>query len=827
MDKMRSHPFVASVAAAAAALLVGTCTATADHPSGCHADNCLRAFRATQIPGRLASAKAFCATYTAATDAGTATAAPTNIPSFAARNCRDSPEGPMTLRISSACSCIAPVTTSTTPIAAPTITPTGTATRHPCARVSASWAEQKLAGGNAAPTVAASLALECLKTVPVGKDEGIKLLDAIEPYLEWQSDAAYKKDPPKDYFYPGYDIFGNLARVKSNLAAGRYAGEYDFQIDLYKQVFAPGQDGHFVFYPDLLSRAFRFKRQPYALVSVSEDGKSLPVIKLQKDVAANAKTAQAITKINGIAAAKYIEDTVNAASYLQDVDASYNTMFWSQSNFASNGDLGSFVSGGRSALFYHGPTTSLTFANGTTVELENLAAVVGDMTNVVDGPSMYKKFCTPVPLKSPSEPSPPAPPGNKTRPGYPQPEIATRDGVVSGYYLSGEGVNDVAVIALSDFVPESPAAFQAVTGDFLREAKAAGKTKLVVDFQGNGGGYILLGYDFFRQLFPKIVQDGNSRWKQNKAFAAMARIVSDITKNVNPETEADPDLLDMDQSWWNYRSDLNLTNQNFATFEDKFSPRVFKDTDYTALMRWNLSNPLLTSNKTYGFGIDISGYGSRANLTQYFEAEDIVLLYDGSCSSTCTIASEFLRVLGGVKSVAMGGRPKPGLIQGVGGVKGSQVLSYLNIYSSVNYIKQVTNDTKFKAELQRYTTLPMERSRASGVNVRDQILRENIEDGVPAQFVYEASDCRLYWTAPMISNVTEVWKSTAQAAFNGAKCAAGGIKRSRPGRRGAKARAKVPVLARDGQIRESELVDTTPVAHGQQWEAVHLQKAIK
>ena len=56
LDKMRSHPFVASVAAAAAALLVGTCTATADHPSGCHADNCLRAFRATQIPGRLASA---------------------------------------------------------------------------------------------------------------------------------------------------------------------------------------------------------------------------------------------------------------------------------------------------------------------------------------------------------------------------------------------------------------------------------------------------------------------------------------------------------------------------------------------------------------------------------------------------------------------------------------------------------------------------------------------------------------------------------------------------------------------------------------------------
>lgn len=131
----------------------------------------------------------------------------------------------------------------------------------------------------ATPTVAAALAYECLNSVPLKKDAAIALVDAIEPYLEWQSDAPYKADPPADYFYPGYDIFAALAKVKANLVADKYENEYAFQLDLYVSVFGPGHDGHFVFYPDALTRVFEWRRQR-ALVSISEDGKSLPVIKL-------------------------------------------------------------------------------------------------------------------------------------------------------------------------------------------------------------------------------------------------------------------------------------------------------------------------------------------------------------------------------------------------------------------------------------------------------------------------------------------------------------------------------------------------------------------
>lgn len=505
-------------------------------------------------------------------------------------------------------------------------------------------------------------------------------------------------------------------------------------------------------------------------------------------------------------------------------------MFWSKST-AANNEHGGFIAGGRSSLFYHGPTTSLTFANGTTVELENLAEVFGNMTGVVDGPTMYKKFCTPVPMNASTAAitaAPPPAPARSSLMGYPEPVIATQDGALTGYYLSGEGLNHVAVIAIKSFYPKSLAEFQAVTSDFLREASAAGKKKLVIDFQNNPGGFILLGYDFFRQLFPKTAQDGNSRWKQSKSFASVARVVSDAVKNVNPATETDRDLLEAYMSVGNYRYDLNLTDENFATFEDKFAPRIYKNTEYTALMRWNVHDPLTTINKTFGVGIHISGYGPRTNLDQYFKPEDIIMLHDGACSSICATTSDLLRLLGGVKSVSMGGRPKEGPIQAAGGVKGSQVLSFQNVYMYLRDAGTRTNDAKIKAEFARYTTLPMERSVASVVNVRDAILQDNVKDGVPAQFVYEAADCRLYWTAPMISDVTEVWKAAANSAFNGAKCAAGGIAGSKPGRRSAAAAAAAaPVHNRPLPARLSDSVDKTPIRHGERWKARHVQMAVK
>lgn len=577
-------------------------------------------------------------------------------------------------------------------------------------------------------------------------------------------------------------MFTTLQTIRTKVSNGSYAGEFEFQEELYIKVFGAAHDGHFVYYPDLLTIPFDWNR-PLSLVSISTDQSTLPEIYVYEDVVnkTSVGSASVVSLINGIDAAMYLEDRIYQGSWNQDADSAYNSMFWEIAGYANALGNGFFQGGGRIRYIYQGDTTNITFANGTEITLENYAHIKQPFTGVTDGETMYEVFCNPNGYSG-SDAAASATDATSatsvTMPGYPSPVIITDDAIVAGYYIDEEGFEDVAVIVLLEFENESPAEFQAVCSNFYADALAAGKTKLIIDFQSNTGGYILQGYDFFRQLFPQIVQDGFSRWKDSDSYLAISEIVSDAVAGLDPYTSDDEDLIGFYESWFNYRYDYNISDDPFLTFKDKFGPVVFQDTNYTEIMRWNLNDNLTTTNDTFGMGIEISGYGSLSNLTQPFAAEDIVILYDGVCASTCTLASEMLRIQAGVKSVAMGGRPTAGPIQGVGGIKGAQVLDWSSVlyYNEWALAQAGANITDAQeAALTRFNGLAPNRSSAAALNARDQILRDNVEDGLPAQYVVEEADCRLYWTLPMVSDITAVWKAVADAAWNGADCAYGAI----------------------------------------------------
>lgn len=359
-------------------------------------------------------------------------------------------------------------------------------------------------------------------------------------------------------------------------------------------------------------------------------------------------------------------------------------------------------------------------------------------------------------------------------PGYPEP-VNMLDGFeVAGYFLDAPGFESVAVLAILSFESLGVGAeFQKVVQDFFAECVKTGKTKLIVDLQSNGGGEILQGYDTFRQIFPDIVQQGLERWRFHSGFEAFSKAVSKQCADNNPSDPDNSSDLDWECGFvFNWRSDHNMTNQDFLSYEDKFTPVETKGDKYTQLTQWNLEN----AGTVYGFGNDITGYGKRKNFTRPFSGpEDIVLLYDGYCASTCTIFSRFMKHDAGVKSIAMGGRPTEGLIQGVGGIKGTNIQKFADIYDYGKVVLEGTNDTEVHKQLGRYTGYADSRCDSTGLNVRDAILRENVEDGTPSQFVREESDCRLYWTKDMVMDVEEIWKAAANAAFKGGKCVAGGI----------------------------------------------------
>ena len=135
-----------------------------------------------------------------------------------------------------------------------------------------------------------------------------------------------------------------------------------------------------------------------------------------------------------------------------------------------------------------------------------------------------------------------------------------------------------------------------------------------------------------------------------------------------------------------------------------------------------------------------------------------------------------MRLQGNVKSIALGGRhTNTGPMQGVGGTKGANNYAYGDILSVVTtaYQSGTPEQQANWTILAEYTNLPIQRSTDTSLNVRDDILPQDRNDGVPAQFVIEEADCRLYYTAEMITDMNAVWGAAADAAWGGMQCVAG------------------------------------------------------
>jgi hypothetical protein len=68
---------------------------------------------------------------------------------------------------------------------------------------------------------------------------------------------------------------------------------------------------------------------------------------------------------------------------------------------------------------------------------------------------------------------------------------------------------------------------------------------------------------------------------------------------------------------------------------------------------------------------------------------------------------------------------------------------------------------------ENFTDLPLQRAakgNAGGVNGRNSF-RVGDDTNTPLQYVYEASDCRIWWTQEMLYDPTFLWNRVAEIAF--------------------------------------------------------------
>lgn len=320
--------------------------------------------------------------------------------------------------------------------------------------------------------------------------------------------------------------------------------------------------------------------------------------------------------------------------------------------------------------------------------------------------------------------------------------------------------------------------FQNVNSELIAAALAANKTKLIIDVSANGGGTILQGYDLFKQLFPSILPYGANRFRAHEAFNQLGIDYSALAALFHRSLSENETVQEIESAPYNYRSDANVTYHPFTSWAEKYGPHEYgpaNDT-FTSIIRWNLSDVLTPDNSG---GIYVSGYLNRSNVTvQPFARQDIIIVYDGYCASTCTIFSEFMRQQAGVKTIALGGRPNKDIIQAVGGVKGTNDIPYEDMLDAIIVDLQFAN-ASYAAYLNTtvfstYNDLPLLRAASAPVvNARDGI-RQGDATETPLQFVYEPADCRIFYTPEMVVSEEAVWKTVADTVWGGQDaCVAG------------------------------------------------------
>ena len=285
------------------------------------------------------------------------------------------------------------------------------------------------------------------------------------------------------------------------------------------------------------------------------------------------------------------------------------------------------------------------------------------------------------------------------------------------------------------------------------------------------GGFVDLGTDTFAQLFPSIAPNSKSNMRDHLGFWILGNAASmNVTGAEGTSGVADEQLAENNFVPLAFQTVVTPDFKDFADFQEFYGPNFYSGGKWSSFFQNNYTD--INSSDFQGEGIVITGTNNRTGYRQPYASQDIVVLYDGFCASTCTVFSEYLKNFANVQFIAVGGRPQTGPMQAVGGVKGTQIFTFDGTFvpfwvdlfqDPSNYYLSEANGTIWE----NFTSEPVLREAGftgGGVNGRNHF-RIGDDTNTPLQFAYEAADCRIWWTREMLYDPTFLWNRVATIAF--------------------------------------------------------------
>ncbi|KAL8924176.1 MAG: hypothetical protein Q9172_002798 [Xanthocarpia lactea] len=599
---------------------------------------------------------------------------------------------------------------------------------------------------------AAEDAYNCLASAPFDQDTALQ-------FLQFQSTQAYLKNPPSEYQQPPVDLFGRLANIRSQVNAGQFRNEYDFEVAVQKLILAT-HDAHINLGYGILS-IFTFG-SPYGLVSDN----------LMSSAASDIQ---------------YVLSTFEGSSvFYPGANISFK--------FENGSDTGTFPWLAQFSIFGDPENAPLITTGQELFDCDNVGfcnSTALDSSATIDTLDSADSSSSPSSTGgdsdsslSPSVTSTDDVPATVTgwdHIAYPtDPIVAQPDldevngGVLTGYVLN-DGVT--AILSIPSFVvnSENAVSFSTTVQDFLIKSKAAGCTRVIIDVQENTGGGDPLATDTFKQFIPSIDPFGAARMCAHDYADALGTTFTEYYETHTQEELDDPeddfDYLSLSANVWVATDYLNAeTGRNFSSWPEYFGPHAQRGDLFTTVQRDNLSTPIVTEAAA---GLVVYGYANRTiNTTRPFAAGDVIILSDAWCSSACARFVEMMHHEGGARTVVTGGQPVTGPMQTIGGSKGAQSYDAFSLDNDIDVAVQFN----FSVQGQ----LPQGRDDVdfiyayAGFNLKDSIRKG---EETPLQFIYEPADCRIFYTQNTVYNYINLWNYVIDAVYrNPSLCIAGSAK---------------------------------------------------
>jgi hypothetical protein len=475
----------------------------------------------------------------------------------------------------------------------------------------------------------------------------------------------------------------------------------------------------------------------------------------------------------------------------------YNSLFASPARLGGTlTQRGQFYS--LNGLWTRQSMLNYTYANGSESSWEALAFVQGNQAkfNYTSGQELYDAFCAVSNMTAPSNATTsnstatqgPTAPTQTAGPEY-FPEPVARDpyNLLAGYYLK-ENYSDTAVLFIPSFstsevdaitgleLPENATAgFAKAASDFISQAVTDKKSRLIIDLSANGGGTTIAGFNLFKLLFPATQIYSGNRYRNHNFSRLLMEGLNDYADEYD-----DAQTYSLARHWaWVGQVSPTQGSLGWDSYLNFTGPSTANMTALTGFQNFTANSNDLSP---------IQGYNSSIPTTfssPPFAPENIMLITDGFCASTCSIFVNLLTQQGGVNNtLVFGGMPSSSSqpMNLVGGTRGTEEYSFDQLASNAQEVLEFVQGANASRpaltadQIAQYKELmpippsdfPLQFG-GGGVNLRNGY---NKGSNTPLEFESDEASCRLFYTRQNLLDPQTTWVDAADAIWGSKQCAA-------------------------------------------------------